>query len=122
VSKRDVKPKKPKKVNNGKAGKGGDDAAGDARTIRIAAHPRARRSVRRARAWAGMGGFALVLLLAVRAGVPAFDATLRALAGGLVLHFIAWGFAIALWRRLMVIELEVAQKRMRGEAAPPPAG
>lgn len=106
---------KAPKAKKGKAEKGAapvDDGA-----IRIGAHPRARRSVRRARAWAGMGGFALVLLLAMRAGVPPFEAVLRALAGGVVLHFMAWGFAIVLWRRLMVAELEAAHVRLREATA-----
>jgi hypothetical protein len=112
------RPGKEKKAKKGS--KGGAAAAVDDGGIRIGAHPRARRSVRKARAWAGMVGFAAVLLLAMHAGVPAFEAVLRALAGGIVLHFAAWAFAITLWRRLIVAELEIARERLRGEAAAPP--
>jgi hypothetical protein len=41
--------------------------------------------------------------------VPAFETLLRALAGGVVAHFVTWAFAIALWRRLIVVELEAAR-------------
>lgn len=96
----------------------GAETAGDELAIRVGAHPAARRSIRRARAYAGMAGFAIVLLLALRAGVPAFEALLRALAGGLVLHFGAWACAIALWRRLIVVELEAARVRHLERSAP----
>lgn len=102
----------------GKKGKKGAEPAGDELAIRVGAHPRARRSIRRARAYAGMGGFAIVLLLALRAGVPGLEALLRALAGGVALHFGAWACAIALWRRLIVVELEAARARYLGRSAP----
>lgn len=111
------KSKKGRKSQSGAGPEGGDLA------IRVGAHPRARRSICRARAYAGMVAFALVLLLALRAGVPAFEALLRALAGGLVLHFTTWAFAITLWRRLIVVELEHAHAQMleRASAGPSPA-
>ena len=79
--------------------------------VRVSDHPRARASIRRARAWAGLAGFALVLLVSLRAGVPGFDAALRALAGGVVAHFAAWACALALWRRLVIAELEAERRR-----------
>ena len=103
-------------------GKGSAEAAGDELAIRVGAHPRARRSIRRTRAQAGIAGFAIVLLLAMNAGVPTFEALLRALAGGLLLHFGTWACAIALWRRLIVVELEAARasylERTASAAAP----
>jgi hypothetical protein len=84
--------------------------------IRVSDHPRARASIRRTRGWAGIAGFAAVLLLSLDAGVPGFDAGLRALCGGMVAHFAAWTCALALWRRLVVAELEVARRRYFGEA------
>lgn len=95
----------------GRKAKGGEAARGEL-AIRVGAHPRARRSIRRVRAQAGIAGFAVTLLLAHQAGVPAFEALLRALAGGMVAHFVTWAFAIALWRRLIVVELEVARARL----------
>lgn len=87
--------------------------------IRITGHPVARRSIRRIRAWAGMGALAVVLLLALRAGVPPLEAGVRALVAGVVTHFAAWAFAIALWRRLVLAELEAVRERMASPAAPP---
>lgn len=87
--------------------------------IRISGHPVARRSIRRIRAWAGMGALVVVLLLAHRAGVPPLEAGLRALVAGVVTHFAAWAFAIALWRRLVLAELEAVRERMASPAAPP---
>ena len=119
-----VRADKADKAAKGKKGKKGKDreAEGepaDEGVVRVGAHPRARRSVRRTRAGAGMGGFAMVWLLAVLAGVPQFEAILRALAAGIVLHFVAWAFAIALWRRLLVAEIEATHERIRAAAQPP---
>ena len=54
----------------------------------------------------------VTLLLAHQAGVPAFETLLRALAGGVVAHFVTWAFALALWRRLIVAALDVARKEI----------
>ena len=107
-----------------KKGKG-EAETGNELAIRVGAHPRARRSIRRVRAQAGLAGFALTLVLAHQAGVPAFEALLRALAGGMVAHFVTWAFAIALWRRLIVVELEAARARLlerRAQAQPGAVG
>ena len=74
--------------------------------ITIGAHPRARRSVRRARALGGLIGFLVTLVLSLRAGVPAWDATARALMAGVVVHMVAWRVSVAVWRQLMLAELE----------------
>ena len=109
------------KKGRARKGKGAEESGGEL-AIRVGAHPRARRSIRRVRAQAGIAGFAVTLLLAHQAGVPAFEALLRALAGGMVAHFVTWAFAITLWRRLIVAELEAAraavlERRARAEAA-----
>lgn len=101
----------PGKGKKGRKGKG-EAAAGDELAIRVGAHPRARRSIRRARAQAGIAGFVVTLLLAHEAGVPASETLLRALGGGMVAHFLTWAFAIALWRRLIVVELETAREEV----------
>ena len=100
-----------KMKGKGKKGKGAAES-GDELAIRVGAHPRARRSIRRVRAQAGMAGFVVTLLLAHQADVPAFETLFRALAGGMVAHFVTWAFAIALWRRLIVVELEAARERV----------
>ena len=74
--------------------------------ITIGAHPRARRSVQRARALGGLLGFLVTLVLSLNAGVPAFDATARALIAGIVVHLAAWAIAVALWEQLMLADLQ----------------
>jgi hypothetical protein len=77
----------------------------DAGSVSVVAHPRARRSIRRLRARAGLIALVAVTWLSLRAGVPAFDAVLRGLAGGLAAHFVAWGAGVAAWRHLILGEL-----------------
>jgi ABC-type uncharacterized transport system permease subunit len=81
--------------------------------ITIGAHPRARRSVRRARAFGGLLGFVVTLVLSLRAGVPAFDATARALLAGIAVHLAAWAIAVAVARQMMLAELETVRERRR---------
>ena len=81
--------------------------------ITIGAHPRARRAVRRARALGGLLGFLVAIVLSLRAGVPAWDATARALIAGVVVHLAAWAIAVAVWKQLMLAELHAAHERRR---------
>jgi hypothetical protein len=84
--------------------------------IAVTAHPRASRSVRRVRAAAGLAGFLIALLLSLRSGVPAWDATARALIAGVALHLAGWAIAVAVWRQLILAELQAAHDR-RAERA-----
>jgi ABC-type uncharacterized transport system permease subunit len=79
--------------------------------ITIGAHPRARRSVRRARALGGLLGFLVTVVLSLRAGVPAWDATARALMAGVAVHLAAWAVAVAVWRQLILAELHAQHAR-----------
>jgi hypothetical protein len=79
--------------------------------IAVSRHPRARAQIRRWPAWAGIGGLVLVGVLASRAGLPTADAWLRALAGGVVAYFTAWGVLVLVWRQLIVAELRAAAQR-----------
>jgi hypothetical protein len=88
--------------------------------VTLRAHPRARASVRRWRAWAGLAGFALTLFLSLSHGVPAWDAGARALGLGIAAHFAAWICGVAVWRQLVVGELlaaEAARSERRRELA-----
>jgi hypothetical protein len=92
----------------------------------VANHPRAGDQVKRAKGWAGLVGFGLVALLSWRADVPVEDLLLRALAGGIVAYLVVWAVAVAIWRHLVVTELEVVREKRAEEeaarraAAPPP--
>ena len=79
--------------------------------ITIGAHPRARRSVRRARALGGLLGFLVTVVLSLRTGVPAWDAVARALIAGIVVHLAAWAIAVAVWKQLMLAELHELHAR-----------
>ena len=95
-----------------------DGAPADA--VSVVAHPRARRSIRRLRARAGLIGLVAVTVVSLRAGVPPFDAVLRGLAGGVAAHFVAWGAGVVAWRHLVMAELaahHAAQEARLREAA-----
>ena len=83
--------------------------------VRVAAHPRARASIRRLRGRAGLAALVVVTVLSLRAGLPAFDAVLRGLVGGVVAHFVAWAAGVIAWRHLIIAEL--AAHREAREAA-----
>ena len=77
--------------------------------ISVAAHPRARASIRRTRARTALLAFGLVLILSLNAGVPEQEAALRALAAGVVGNLAAWACALAVWRALVLAELRVVE-------------
>ena len=79
--------------------------------ITIGGHPRARRSVKRARALGGLVGFLVTIVLSLKAGVPAFDATARALLAGIVVHLTAWAIAVAVWKQVMLAEIQALHDR-----------
>lgn len=91
--------------------------------VSVAAHPRARLSIRRTRARTALAAFALVLFLSLSAGVPGEEAALRALVAGLAGNVVGWGCALAVWRQLVLAELRVveearvARRRAQAEAA-----
>jgi hypothetical protein len=81
--------------------------------ITIGAHPRARRSVQRARALGGLLGFLVTLALSLSAGVPGFDAVARALVAGIVVHLAAWAISVSVWKQLMLAEIQALHDRRR---------
>jgi len=97
--------KKDKKEKKGKKDKGGAEAAPGSS---IATHPRARSSVRRAKGWGGLAGFAIAGLLSVQASVPLFQAAERALAAGVVGYMLVWWCSVLIWRQLIVAEQRAA--------------
>lgn len=123
---KEPKQKKDKKAKGdksdgkkGKKGKRGDDAVPYSS---IATHPRARASVRQAKAWTGLVCFALAGALSLQASVPVVQAGARALAAGIAGYLIAWWFTMMVWRQLMIAEQKVAieeleRRRAEREAA-----
>ena len=104
--------KKPKKD-----AKKGTREQGGAAMPSVANHPRAGVQVARAKAWGGLGGFLVVALLSLRAGVPTADALLRAIAGGVVAYVATWAAAVLVWRHLVVAELRAVRSHRAAEAA-----
>ena len=100
--------------------KGGKAAKGEKPSI--VAHPRAQTSIRRWRGRAGLIGLIVVSILSLRAGVPAFDAVLRGLAGGVAAQFLAWAGAVVIWRHLVIAEIAVHRDAQRERIAARTAG
>jgi hypothetical protein len=87
-------------VSRKKKDKGEDVAVVD-QHVRLSTHPAAVAAVKRTRARCGMFGFFIVLGLCLLAGVPAFDATFRALIAGIVCHLTGWYLSIVVWRHII---------------------
>lgn len=79
-------------------------------TASIAAHPRAKAAIRRARSRTAFVAFALVLLFGHHAGLTWFDATWRALVAGVAANLVAWRCALFVWRQLVIAELRRAEE------------
>lgn len=79
--------------------------------VRLDAHPRAQRSIARAKAIGGVVGFVIGLWLGSRAGLPAWDTGVRALAGGIAGWLLVWVAAVQIWKQLIVGEYRAAAAR-----------
>ncbi len=78
---------------------------------RLSAHPRARRQIREAKAYAGLAGFGLVLLLSLQGGALLLDAGIRALAAGCGSYVAVWAIALFVWRQIARAEVATAEQR-----------
>jgi hypothetical protein len=86
----------------------------------IANHPRAKASIRRAKGWAGLAGFAIAAFVSLQASVPLFQVGLRALGAGVLGYMLAWWVGVLVWRQLILAEQRAAYaliERRRAEAA-----
>lgn len=100
-----------------KKGTAGEEPAA-AGGISVAGHPRSASAVRRAKGFGGLLGAMLVLLLAMKAGLPALDAMMRGLAGGVVGYLALWAVAVAVARQLVIAEVRARYAEvMRASAA-----
>jgi hypothetical protein len=109
-----AKDKAGKKDKKGK-GKNAAQAGGS-----IANHPRAKASIRRAKGWAGLAGFAIAAIVSLQASVPLFQTGLRALGAGVVGYMLAWWAGVLVWRQLILAEQRAAYElieRRRAEEA-----
>jgi hypothetical protein len=92
---------KAKEKGEGKAGKGEKPEL----VVSIAAHPRAKAGIRRARTRAALIVFGLVLALNLVGDQDLFDAVWRALLAGIVANVVVWRFAIVIWRHIVISEV-----------------
>jgi hypothetical protein len=83
--------------------------------VNVAQHPRARQSINRTKAWAGLLGFVVVAIFSWRAGVDPVEVGLRALGVGIAAYLIVWAAGVTLWQRLIVAEAKAAAERRRDE-------
>jgi hypothetical protein len=109
MAKKDDKSKEKEKgkKDKGKKGEGKNNAQGGPS---VAAHPRARQQVRRAKGWGGLAGFGIAAYLSYKAGVPMSDLGFRALAAGVAGYIVAWACAVSVWRHLVLAELRAAHE------------
>src|SRR6202012_815956 len=111
---KDTKPEGKKKDKKGKKGKGGAEQAPGSS---IATHPRALSSIRRAKGWAGLAGFAIAAGLSLQASVPMFQVGERALGAGVVGYMLAWWCGVLIWRQLIVAEHRAAVEEIERRRA-----
>jgi hypothetical protein len=113
---KDGKSKEGKKAKKGKDGAGDDERARlDTPGPNVAAHPRARRAVARAKGWGGLVGFVLGGYLSLPTNTLA-TAGLRALIAGVVCYVAAWAGAVFIWRRLVILELKGREQQLLSAA------
>lgn len=101
------KSKKDKKGKKGEAPEAPDASDGP----NLAAHPRAVRSVARAKSWGGLAGFLLGGYLSLSTGTLA-EAAARALVGGVVCYVAVWAGAVFIWRRLVIMEIKAREQQL----------
>jgi hypothetical protein len=92
-----------------KKNKGDEESAGRLK-VSIAAHPRAKAGVRRARTRAALIAFVLVLILNLLGDQTAFDAVWRALLAGIVVNLVVWRCAIVVWRHIIQSEIRQVEE------------
>jgi hypothetical protein len=97
---------KKDKTKGGKKAKKGHGGASDG--VSVAGHPRAAAQVRRAKGLGGVGFFAIAAYLSYKAGVPADQIALRAVAVGIAGYMLTWACSVTIWRHLVLAELRAA--------------
>jgi hypothetical protein len=96
------------KASGSKSAKDAPDASG---SPSVAAHPRAARSVARAKSWGGLAGFMIAGYLSLPTSTLA-NAALRALVAGSVCYVAVWAGAVFVWRRLVVLEIKSREQQL----------
>ena len=85
--------------------------------IRLSDHPRAQRSIRTAKSYAGLGAFLLAGYSQWNAGGEFLDVATRALIWGVAAYVLVWALAVQVWRQLAIAEVRAAQRRWEDDKA-----
>ena len=117
-----------------KKGEGKKDEKGQAPELpdgpSVAGHPRAARSIERAKCWGAVGGFFAGFYLSLPTHTL-LAAGLRAIAAGTVLYVAVWTGSVFFWRRMVMVEIRAREQQLvagvraaqaRGAAAQEPQG
>jgi len=95
-----------------KTGKKADGAAaGSGDGPSLAGHPRAVRSVARAKSWGGLFGFVFAGYVSLPTSTIA-EAGARALIAGVVCYVASWAVAVFVWRRLVILEIKAREQQL----------
>jgi hypothetical protein len=110
-----------KKADKKKASEATEETG--AAPITLRSHPAAMASIRRIRARAGLGAFALVVLLSLHSGLTFPSATARGLVAGIAVQLVAWKLAVIVWRQIVLVQVRAVEeahlerRRRRAQAA-----
>ena len=86
-----------------------------AKVIRVADHPRARRSIGLLKSYAGLGAFLFAGYTSWSAGAEFVDVAIRALLWGVAAYVLVWALAVQVWRHLVIAEVRAAEQRWRAQ-------
>jgi hypothetical protein len=103
-----AKAKEPRKPRKGKA-KEEEAPAGDGPSV--AGHPRAARSVARAKGGGALAGFLLGGYLSLPTHTLA-SAGVRAIGAGLICYVAVWAAAVFFWRRMVMLEIKAKEQEL----------
>jgi hypothetical protein len=104
-----AKAKEPRKPRKGKSKDEEEVPEGDGPSI--AGHPRAARSVARAKSWAALAGFLIGGYLSLPTHTVA-SAGVRAIVFGLIAYVAVWAGAVFFWRRMVMLEINARQEEL----------
>ena len=111
---KEEKSKKDKKDKKSKKGKEADDELPGGPSV--AGHPRAARSVERAKGWGALVGFVLGGYLSLPTHTL-LAAGLRALIAGVILYVAVWAASVFFWRRMVMLEIKAREQELLAAVA-----
>ena len=76
-----------------------------AEDVKVSAHPRAQRQIRRWKGIGGLAGFALMAWYSHKSGTDFVHLGLRALLGGMISYVAVWAAAVYIWRQIALAEV-----------------